>query len=312
MDDEAELKTKLEKANKDIKRIEGAEGGDPGDLERAKYEKRKLQAQLLELQGHVGVCPPPRGPAEKASFQPRVEIGVQTGLAHSFGGGSLTGVDSFGGIFRVDLRPLQGVGSQFAIGGQITLFPFPAWQFPVNGGALSAQPFLRTGISGFVGDGVTSNVVGVNAVPFGTGDVIQRSNWGVPILGGLRVSVSSPQFDGGGTSIGLEVAGGVQITNRTATLSLVEGGAGFTPGAFASVSETTIDPMFSVGVPVGFQWNAQPIVLTPSVNVVFPQGFSLGAPSWHFPSETYRVRTSSSAEVQFVINAAVPFDLLTP
>jgi hypothetical protein len=241
-------------------------------------------------------------------LSPRVEFGVGLGADFGVGGGSLTGLDSFGGIPRIDSRPSSSVGSQFAIGAEVSLFPFPAASYPcfsgLSDGSFHIQPYFRTGFAGLPSDGVTQNFFGVNQVPQGAGSLTHRLDWRVPIGGGFRLL--SDAFAGSDRFIGLELGGGVQITQRTVGIRVFEGGAGYRAGAFGSWSRTTVDPFFSVGSPIGFPIDGFPVLLTPRVDVVFPQTSRFGVQSVNFGSQSYHVRTSSDPEVRFYVAVTAP------
>jgi hypothetical protein len=246
--------------------------------------------------------------------QPRLEFGFQFGVFNPFGDISLSGFDSLAAN-PLDRRFSSGSSARVAIGAELTLFPLPAFEFPcftgMSQGTFFAEPFVRSGFFFLPGPNDRFDFAAVNAFPRGTGTFTQTVNWGVPILGGMRLT--SPAFTSANVAIGLDLAGGVLITDRTTRINIFEIGAGRI-GGFGSWSTTVADPMFSVGAPISSRWGGFALTLRPEIGVIFPTSNRSFVQSLNFISQSYTFETSAEPTVfgKLSLTTAINFGDILP
>jgi hypothetical protein len=212
--------------------------------------------------------------------QTSIELGVALGGTFVSGNGTATGIDSFGGILRVDRRPLNFDASSFTIGGLVTFYT------PLIG-TMPFGMFVRGGVLVSTNSETTTSFVGLNMVPRSSGTATLKRDW----AGILTMGANFPLSD----RASFQVGAGATITSNELNVVITDVGAGVFAQIYGGTQNfLTFDPTVTTGVHllIAPNWT-----VGADVNVSFTQAKTVTFRSPVFASQEVAIRVGDAVNV---------------
>jgi hypothetical protein len=237
-------------------------------------------------------------------------IKVSSGFAGGFNGTSV-GSARFISTDTLAAIPTRTLGvdssnTNAAIGYlSTTYFPLSAPRPTAQSGAVWV--FVRSG-GVWEQKGTPSDPVSFpGTFPQGTGFVKDPPTSTIPLLGGLSIPASWLGL--GWPALSFEIMGGVDFNRRSASINLVEPGAG--PGGqpvIASKSWTSSDPAFGVGFQYALgRFAGMPTSFGTTVIFDWSSAQTVHAQSPNFPSQSYTLSTGSQRDTLVLFSLNMDF-----